>query len=96
MKRRGAVAITSALAGVLAGVIVLAGVALAEDGGVMQRLMGRYPYAGMVAQMSGVLGTERANQMLANCEAAMASAGMSDEGSMQRTISGVGSMMGSR
>ena len=92
MKRRFAIAITS----VLASAVVLAGVALADDGSVMQRLRGHDAYAAMVAQMRSALGNERADQMLASCEAAMAPAATTDEGSMQRMMSGMGSMMGSR
>ncbi|MGH2797811.1 MAG: hypothetical protein ACRDM0_09125 [Thermoleophilaceae bacterium] len=91
------VAIGSGLAAVLLAAGVLGGIALADDGGVMQRLMGHDAYAAMVNQMRAVLGNERADQMLASCETAMAS---SDQGtmqnSMQRMMSGMGSMMGSR
>ncbi|MGH2376849.1 MAG: hypothetical protein ACRDGT_00035 [Candidatus Limnocylindria bacterium] len=90
-------AIGSGLAAVLLAAGVLGGFALADDGGVMQQLMGHDAYAAMVNQMRAVLGNERADQMLASCETAMAS---SDQGampnSMQRMMSGMGSMMGSR
>jgi hypothetical protein len=56
----------------LAGALALAVPALADDRSVMQRLMGHDAYAAMVEQMRGVLGDERANEMLAQCEAAMA------------------------
>lgn len=53
--------------------LVFAAPALADDGGVMQRLMGHDAYAAMVEHMRGVLGEQRAGEMLAQCEAAMAS-----------------------
>ncbi len=56
----------------LLGSAALAFPVLADDGGVMQRAMGHEAYAGMVEHMSGVLGEERAREMLAQCDAAMA------------------------
>lgn len=96
-QRRVILAVGSGLATVLLAAGVLGGVALADDGGLMQRLMGHGAYAAMLSQMRAVLGNERADQMLASCEAAMAS---SDQGtmpnSMQQMMSGMGSMMRSR
>src|SRR5713226_5201592 len=76
---------------------ILAGVAVADDGGVMQRLMGHDAYVAMVDHMRVVLGNERADAMIAACEAAMASNGTSmDQGAMQRMMNGMGAMMGGR
>lgn len=50
----------------------LATLALADDGGLMQRIMGHDAFTAMVRQMRGVLGQERADQMIAGCEAMMA------------------------
>lgn len=66
--------------------------ALADDGSVMERLMGHDAYAAMVSHMRGVLGDERANAMLAHCESAMASTSM-DAGSMSGMMSGMSGMM---
>lgn len=81
----------------LATLAILGGVALADDGGVMQRLMGHDAYIAMVNQMRAVLGDERADAMIASCEAAMAATGTSmDKGAMQQMMSGMGAMMGGR
>jgi len=97
MKRRVLLAVGSGIAAVLLAAGVLGGIALADDGSLMQRMMGHDAYAAMVTQMRSVLGDERTDQMLSSCETAMAS---SDRGSMQdsmqRMMSGLGSMMGSR
>ena len=97
MKRRVLLAVGSGFATVLLAAGVLGGVALADDGGLMQRMLGHDAYAAMVTQMRSVLGNERTDLMLASCEAATAS---SDQGSMQNSMqqmmSGRGSMMGSR
>lgn len=77
---------------VLAAVIALAALgdlALADDGGVMQRLMGHDAYAAMASQMRGLLGEARADEMLAECDAAMAGA-MGE----QTTGGGMGGTMG--
>lgn len=76
----------------LAAFGAFATLAVADDGGVMQRLMGHDAYAAMVAQMRGVLGDERANAMLAHCESEMASTRM-DAGSMSGMMSGTSGMM---
>lgn len=78
----------AALAGLLT-LGALGGLALADDGGVMQRLMGHDAYAGMVSQMRGILGQARADQMLAACDTAMAGAA-----GEQMMGGGTGSMMG--
>jgi len=70
---------------------VLAGVALADDCGLMQRMMGPDAYMAMVSQMRAVLGSERADAMLASCETMMAS----NAGSMPM-MPGMGHMMGGR
>lgn len=90
--RRVLLAVGSGLATVLLAGGVLGGIALADDGGIMQRMMGHDAYAAMVDHMRGVLGNERTDQMLASCDTAMAS---TDHGSMQQMMSGMGSMMGS-
>lgn len=88
--------ITAGLAGALLALSAVGGVALADDGSVMPRLMGHDAYAAMVAQMRAVIGDERADAMLAHCEQAMAQSAMpgagADMGAMMR---GMGSMMGS-
>lgn len=66
--------LTLALGAALLGMFVLGAVALADDGGLMQRTMGNDAYMAMVQRMRGVLGNERADQMLASCEAMMAAA----------------------
>ncbi|MDQ2911922.1 MAG: hypothetical protein M3T56_01545 [Chloroflexota bacterium] len=88
--------ITLALgAGVLTAAL-LGGVALADDGGLMQRMMGSDAYMAMVNQMRTVLGNEQADAMLASCEKMMAatdgSGGMM--GGMGQMMSGMGQMMG--
>lgn len=62
---------TLAAALTLALALGLATVALADDGGVMQRAMGHDAYGAMVEQMRGLLGSERADAMLAECEREM-------------------------
>lgn len=97
MRRRVFLAVGSGLATVLLAAGVLGGIALADDGGPIQRLMGHDAYAAMVVQMRAVLGNKRTDQMLASCEVAMASGDRgSMQDSMQRMMSGMGSMMGSR
>jgi len=97
MKRRVLLAVGSGLATVLLAAGALGGIALADDGSLMQRMMGHDAYAAMVAQMRAVLGGERTDQMLASCETAMASSVPgSVQGSMPQMMSGMGSMMGSR
>lgn len=71
---------------------ILSGVALADDGGVMQRLMGHDAYTGMIDQMRAVLGSENADQMIASCDAMMASGSPSASGAP----TGMGAMMGRR
>ncbi len=81
----------------LATLAILGGIALADDGGVMQRLMGHDAYVAMVNQMRVVLGNERADAMIASCEAAMAASGTSmDKAAMEQMMSGTGTMMGGR
>ena len=76
---------------------ILGGVAVADDGGVMQRLMGHDAYTAMVDQMRAVLGNERADQMIAGCEAMMAASGTSsDQGAMQGMMNRMQGMMGGR
>lgn len=88
MMKRVAVAATALVLGILA----LGSIALADDGGVMQQLMGHDAFTAMVQQMRGVLGNERADQMLASCEAMMAAAqpGSSSQGGMSGMMSGTG------
>lgn len=50
----------------------LATLALADDGGLMQRIMGHDAFTTMVQQMRGAFGQERADQMIASCEEMMA------------------------
>lgn len=52
---------------------VLSGLALADDGGLMQRMMGPDAYMAMVGQMRAVLGNQRTDAMLASCETMMVS-----------------------
>ncbi len=68
--------------------------ALADDGGVMQRMMGHDAFTAMVEQMRDVLGAERADQMVASCEAHMAqvNAGGSS-GTAGMMSGGMGAMM---
>jgi hypothetical protein len=80
----------------LATVALLGGIAVADDG-VMQRLMGHDAYVGMVNQIRAVLGNERADAMIAGCEAAMAASGTTmDQGAMGQMMNGMGAMMGGR
>lgn len=75
-------------------------VALADDGGLMQRMMGHEAFATMVAHMRTVLGDAQANEMLASCEKMMASADMggmmsgTHEMSRMHLKSGMHHMMG--
>lgn len=78
----------AAFAGLLA-LAALGGLAIADDGGAMQRVMGHDAYAAMASQMRGLLGEARADQMLAACDAAMAGA----TGEQMMGI-GTGAMMG--
>lgn len=90
----------------IAGLILVAlgafgTLAVAGDGTLMERIMGHDAYAAMVAHMRSVLGDERANAMLAQCEVAMAktnsSRGMSGMTSdMNGMMSGMRGMMGGR
>ncbi len=86
--RRAALALG---AGVLT-VAVLGGVALADGGGLMQRMMGSDNYMAMVSQMRAVLGNEQADAMLASCEKMMAEDGSTS--GMNGMMSGMGQMMG--
>lgn len=83
---------TVAAGAVILGVLVLGTIALADDGGVMQRLMGHDAFSAMVQQMRAVLGNERADQMLASCEAmhAAAQSGTGAQGGMSGMMSGTG------
>lgn len=74
----------------LASVGALGSLALGDDGGLMQRMMGHDSYTSMVDQMRAALGAERASAMLAQCEAAMSGA---DMGAMTGSSSGMGEMM---
>jgi hypothetical protein len=84
-------------AAALATLTLLGGVVLADDGGLMQRVMGHDAYTAMVDQMRGVLGNERADQMIQDCEATMSSGqGGATTGSATGTMmTGMGSRMGS-
>lgn len=93
MRRRVILAIGSGLATVLLAVGVLGGIAFADDGVVMQRMMGHDAYLTMVNQMRAVLGNERADQMLASCETMMAPGGHAQT---MRDMTSGGSMMGGR
>lgn len=94
-KRAAVVGILTLLA-----IAALGTVALADDGGVMQQLMGHEAFTAMVEQMRGVLGAERADQMLAACEEHMAEAGAAGMGGMMNGMSGMmggmAQMMGGR
>lgn len=89
--------ILGGMAGALLALSAVGGVALADDGGVMSRLMGHDAYAAMVTQMRSLLGDERTAAMLAHCEeaigqnATMPGAG-TEMGGMMRNMGG---MMGS-
>lgn len=97
MKRRMIVALGSSVAAVLLIGGLLGGIALADDGSLMQQMMGHDAYAAMVTQLRGVLGAERADAMLASCDAVMASDGQGAlPGQLQQMMSGMGSVMGSR
>ncbi len=85
------------LVGVAGALLILSavgGVALADDGSVMSRLMGHEASAAMVAQMRSLLGDERTAAMLAHCEeaigqsATMPGAG-TDMGGMMRNTGGM-------
>lgn len=86
MTKRAVVVIT----GILLALAALGTIALADDGGVMQRTMGHDAFTAMVQQMRGVLGNERADQMLASCEAMVAAAqsGTDAQGGMSGMMSG--------
>ncbi len=71
---------------------VLGGLALADSGGLMQRMMGSNTYMAMVSQMPAVLGDEQTNAMLASCEKMMAADGSTS--GMSGMMSGMGQMMG--
>jgi hypothetical protein len=90
MRKRIAVS----LAGALLVLSAFGGIALADDGSVMSRLMGHDAYARMVAQMRAFIGDERTDAMLAHCEQAMTESATpgTDMGAMMR---GMGGMMGS-
>ena len=84
--------LTLAIAAGLLTLLALGSLALADDGGVMQQLMGHDGYTQMVNQMRGVLGNERADQMLAACD--QMAAAPSGNGMMNGTNgSGMGAMM---
>ncbi len=69
----------------------LATLALADDGGLMQRVMGHDAFTAMVQQMRGALGQERAEQMIASCEAMMATgSGASPQTTMGGMAGGAG------
>lgn len=71
--------------------------ALADDGGLMQRMMGHEAFATMVAHMRTVLGDAQANEMLAACEKAMANMGAMMSGMGQMDMGGMmRQMMGGR
>ena len=71
---------------------LLGGLALADSGGLMQRMMGSNAYMAMVSQMRGVLGNEQTDAMLASCETMMAADGSSSD--MNGMMNGMGQMMG--
>ncbi|TMC44774.1 MAG: hypothetical protein E6J23_06570 [Chloroflexi bacterium] len=71
---------------------LLGGLALADSGGVMQRMMGSNAYMAMVSQMRVVLGNEQTDAMLASCEKMMAADGSTS--GMSGMMSGMGQMMG--
>lgn len=56
------------MAGGLLALSAVGGVALADDGSVMSRVMGHEAYAAMVVEMRAVLGDARTDAMLAHCE----------------------------
>lgn len=88
--------IMAGMAGALLALSAFGGVALADDGSVMSRLMGHDAYAAMVAQMRAVLGDERADAMLAHCEQAMVEDTTPGAGTgMDAMMRGMGGMMGS-
>jgi len=70
---------------------LLGGFALADDGGLMQRMMDSDAYMTMVSQMRAVLGNDQADAMLASCEKMMATDG---SGPGQGMMNGMGQMMG--
>lgn len=85
--------VTLAIAAGSLTLVALGSLAFADDGGVMQRLMGHDGYTQMVGQMRGILGNERTDQMLAACDQMMVSA-PSGHGMMNGTNSyGMGTMM---
>ncbi len=71
---------------------LLGGLALADSGGLMQRMMGSNTYMAMVSQMRAVLGNEQTDAMLASCEQMMAADGSTS--GMGGMMSGMGQMMG--
>jgi len=85
--RRAALALG---AGVLTAGL-LGGFALADDGGLMQRMMGSDAYMAMVSRMRAVIGNEQADAMLGSCERMMAADG---SGPDQGLMNGMGQMMG--
>lgn len=69
----------------------LATLALADDGGLMQRIMGHDAFTAMVQQMRGALGEQRADQMIASCEVMMATgSGASPQTTMGGMAGGAG------
>ncbi len=86
--QRAALALSAGL--VTAG--LLGGLALADSGGLMQRMMGSNTYMAMVSQMRAVLGDEQTDAMLASCEKMMAADGSTS--GMSGMMSGMGQMMG--
>lgn len=64
-----------AVALVGAGLLALGGIALADSGDLMRRMMGDAAYQSMLTQMQAVLGSERASQIVDACESMMAQMG---------------------
>lgn len=80
--------------GLGAGVLtagLLGGLASADDGGLMQRMMGSSAYMAMVGQMRAVFGNEQTDAMLASCETMM---GADGSGSGMGMMNGMDQMMG--
>lgn len=84
---------TLAIAAGLLTLLALGSLAIADDGGVMQRLMGHDAYAQMVNQMRTVLGNERTDQMLTACDQMMAAAPAGNGMMNGPDGSGMGAMM---
>lgn len=86
--------LTLAIVAGLLTLVALGSLAIADDGGVMQRLMGHDAYTQMVNQMRAVLGNERTDQMLAACDQMMAAAPAGTGMMNGADGSGRGAMMG--